>query len=158
MTFGTTRISIRSQAKLGTGQGDLSVIFAFMKVLDPTSVVRETEYKNAAEAVGKIPALAVRMQKGWLQGDKLSPEGRAGFVSAAQDLYDSQTAAYDDAVAFYKNNAKALGIDPALVVRNYRARDRAPAKVRMRSPGGTIYEFDAAHADSARAHGYKEAP
>lgn len=31
----------------------------------------------------------------------------------------------------------------------------APGKIRMTSPSGKVYEFDAAHADSARAHGWR---
>jgi hypothetical protein len=33
-----------------SGPGDMSVVFAFMKALDPNSVVRETEYANAAKS------------------------------------------------------------------------------------------------------------
>lgn len=37
-----------------TGASDLSLIFAFMKMLDPTSVVRESEFAAAA-SIGSIP-------------------------------------------------------------------------------------------------------
>jgi hypothetical protein len=32
----------------------MSAVFQFMKTLDPTSVVRESEYMAAAESAGKI--------------------------------------------------------------------------------------------------------
>ena len=44
----STTIQIASRDN--SGQGDLSMIFAFMKMLDPTSVVREGEFATAANA------------------------------------------------------------------------------------------------------------
>lgn len=104
--------------KLASGQGDLSIIFSYMKVLDPTSVVREAEYNNAAEAVGKLPALA-NVPNGWLSGKKLTPAGRQGFIDAAASLYNAKKQDHDRATAMYSEQARALGVDPALVLRDY---------------------------------------
>ena len=44
--------NIENATKDGTAAGDLSAIFAFMKMLDPGSVVREQEFANAQNAAG----------------------------------------------------------------------------------------------------------
>jgi len=111
---------VKAGAKSKTGIGDLAVIFAYMKVLDPTSVVRETEYKNASEAIGKIPLLSATPKR-WLQGDKLTPEGRAGFLREIEALYRAKLTSHQRAVSYYEEIARDLGIDPKLVLRDYTA-------------------------------------
>jgi hypothetical protein len=107
-------------AKLDSGQGDLSIIFAYMKVLDPTSVVREQEYNNAAEAIGKLPQLA-NIPRQWKSGQKLTPAGRQGFLAAAQKLYEGKKTQYDRAITMWRGQAEAAGIKPELVLRDYTA-------------------------------------
>ena len=128
---------VQEMAKQRTGQGDLAVIFAYMKVLDPTSVVREAEYTNAAQAVGKLPALS-NVPRNWIQGDKLTEEGRIGFVAATQVLYDTKRQSYEQAAEFYRNKARSLGVDPSLVLRDFAAPRRlgAPADSGYRKVNG----------------------
>jgi hypothetical protein len=56
-----------------SGPGDMSVIFGFMKALDPNSVVRETEYDNASKSGNIFSGWAARFN------GKLNPSG--GFLS-----------------------------------------------------------------------------
>lgn len=56
-----------------SGPGDMAVVFAFMKALDPTSVVREAEYDNAAKSGNIFAGWAARFNGG------LNPSG--GFLS-----------------------------------------------------------------------------
>jgi hypothetical protein len=56
-----------------SGPGDMSVIFAFMKALDPNSVVRETEYSNASKSGNIFTGWAAKFN------GALSPNG--GFLS-----------------------------------------------------------------------------
>lgn len=56
-----------------SGPGDMSIIFAFMKALDPTSVVREAEYANAAKSGNIFTGWAAKFN------GALSPNG--GFLS-----------------------------------------------------------------------------
>lgn len=109
---------MQKMAKLDSGQGDLSIIFAYMKVLDPTSVVREQEYNNAAEAIGKIPQLA-NIPRQWKSGQKLTPAGRQGFLNAARELYKSKEGQYRRAVQMWEGQAAAAGIPKELVLRDY---------------------------------------
>ena len=126
---------IARMAQNGSGVGDMSLIFAYMKVLDPTSVVRESEYKNAADAIGKIPQLA-NLPANWMVGSKLTPVGRAGFVQAAKDLYEAQRTAYRAAIEMHKGFAQEYGIDPRLILRNYEALDSGVPEVNAKPPAG----------------------
>jgi hypothetical protein len=56
-----------------SGPGDMAAVFAFMKALDPTSVVRETEYANAAKSGNIFQGWAARFN------GALNPNG--GFLS-----------------------------------------------------------------------------
>jgi hypothetical protein len=56
-----------------SGPGDMAAVFAFMKALDPTSVVRETEYDNAARSGNIFQGWAARFN------GALNPNG--GFLS-----------------------------------------------------------------------------
>lgn len=109
---------IEDSSKLESGQGDLAVIFSFMRVLDPESVVRETEFKNAAQAVGRLQQMA-NIPKQWIQGDRLTPEGRAGFRRAAKEIHDTQRRTYDTKAKIYERQAKAYGVDPSLIIPDY---------------------------------------
>ena len=65
--------------------GDLSLIFAYMKMLDPTSVVRETEFANAQNAAG-IPDQVRNMWNKALSGERLNPDQRSMFKAQANGL------------------------------------------------------------------------
>jgi hypothetical protein len=65
-----------------TGQGDVALVTDFMKVLDPGSVVRETEFATARDTAGLYARLG-----NWLKqrktGEFLSKQDRAKFVNLA---------------------------------------------------------------------------
>jgi hypothetical protein len=86
--------------------------------------VREAEYNNASEAVGKLPQLANTPRR-WLKGSKLTPEGRQGFINAANALYSQKKQDYDKAVGMYREQANAYGIDPSLVLRQFEVEESA---------------------------------
>lgn len=110
---------INATSKLGTGQGDLATIFSFMRVLDPESVVRETEFKNAQEAVGRL-SMIYNIPSQWVKGNRLTPEGRAGFRAAAKNLYDTQRKTYQTKADLYTRQAKTYGVDPTLIVPDWK--------------------------------------
>lgn len=109
---------IEGALQQGTGFGDLSAIFAFMRVLDPTSVVRETEFKNAEEASGwlqrtlNLPGKAV-------SGNRLTPQARAKLGSMARSLHLTQKQTYDRKAAQYKKISKKFGVDESLIIPEY---------------------------------------
>ena len=68
-----------------TGVGDMSAIFVYMKMLDPGSVVRESEFAQAQQTAGAFETIRVRMAQ-IAEGDKLSEEQRAEFLALANEF------------------------------------------------------------------------
>ena len=90
MTEGVS--SLLSLKKLGTenpngrmGFNDVAMIFAFMKTLDPTSVVRESEYATAANAGVGVPEKIWKAYNKARNGEILLPQLRREIIRAARD-------------------------------------------------------------------------
>jgi hypothetical protein len=109
---------IKAGSELGTGQGDLAIIFGYGKMLDPESVVRETEFANAEAAMGYMQK-AINIPDKFIKGDRLTAEGRQFFVTAAEKLYQTKKVNYDNAVSFYGETSMAYGIPPELIMRDF---------------------------------------
>lgn len=83
--------TIKASADAASGAGDLSLITAFMKMLDPGSVVRETEFANARDTAGlldRLKAVATKVQNGQFLSQEQRKEfrGLAGqYIKAAED-------------------------------------------------------------------------
>ena len=106
--LGTTFSNIQSSANAKTGPGDIALITGFMKMLDPGSVVRETEFATARDTAGLYTRLENSLKKAE-SGQFLQPNQREEFVNLAKQYLDSaQKKAGDD--------KKALGV----VVKNYK--------------------------------------
>jgi hypothetical protein len=69
-----------------TGVGDMSAIFMYMKMLDPGSVVRESEFSAAQSTAGAMQQVIV-LGKQLMKGDKLAPEQRQAFLDLAEVFY-----------------------------------------------------------------------
>jgi len=95
--------------------GDLALIFNYMKILDPGSVVRESEFANAAAtgAYGEqMKAAALKI----ITGQRLSEAMRKDFMDRAKRLYRSQEQIYTSTERRYIGLAKRYGIDPQNIV------------------------------------------
>lgn len=71
-----------------TAVGDLSLIFGYMKMLDPGSVVREGEFATAQNAAG-VPERIMNIYNKVASGQRLSPSQRESFKGQAKGLYNS---------------------------------------------------------------------
>lgn len=71
-----------------TAVGDLSLIFGYMKMLDPGSVVREGEFATAQNAAG-VPERIMNIYNKVASGQRLSPSQRDSFKGQAKGLYNS---------------------------------------------------------------------
>lgn len=117
---------VQSVSKDGTGPSDLAMIYNFMKVLDPKSVVRESEFQSAADAkswlskadaglLGNIvipSSVRIAIQKADPSkgGPLLLPEQRKEFVRQTQNIYKGQRAIYDQSVTEFKRLGKVMNI------------------------------------------------
>jgi len=109
VTEAYTRI-IKS-AKDPSAACDLALIFNYMKVLDPASVVRESEFAAAAKAGGLGPRIQAAVEQ-IEKGTRLAPEQRADFVNRATQLYQGAEEQARPIYQTYEEIATARGFDP----------------------------------------------
>jgi hypothetical protein len=91
--------------------GDLSLIFNYMKMLDPNSVVRESEFATAASAGSygeRIKGLVNRV----INGERLSESVRKDFVDNAKRLSRGSELQHRKRERNYKNIAKKNKLNP----------------------------------------------
>lgn len=132
-TVGDAFSKIKKVSEKPSAAGDLSLIFNYMKMLDPNSVVRESEFENAENArawfdqTNAPTAVRLAYQKA-ISGQKLLPEQRLDFLNQAQNLFDAQAERFKNESDFYTNIANQSGYDPSYVIYNpYNFNNQAPA-------------------------------
>lgn len=106
--------SIAQKARSGqpvTAADDLALIFAFMKMLDPGSVVREGEFANAQNTAG-VPDRIVNAYNRALNGTRLSDKQRNEFFQTATTVMDNYTNAYADQADRSRSVASSYGLSP----------------------------------------------
>ena len=111
--------AIEASAQDPTAAGDISLIFAYMKMLDPNSVVREGEFATAQSA-GSVPQTLWSKYNQALTGERLAPEVREDFVSRANKLYKRAAEDFGKVYTRYEDIAKASNLDPARALVDYR--------------------------------------
>jgi len=92
-----------------TPAGDISMIFAFMKMLDPGSTVREGEFATAQNATG-IPGRVQAAYNKAIGGTGLTPTLRADFKGQAKAIFDKSRSTADKAVKPFEGRAKRFGL------------------------------------------------
>jgi hypothetical protein len=88
--LGTTFSNIKASSEAKTGPGDIALITGFMKMLDPGSVVRETEFATARDTAGLYERLLNTSQK--LQSGQLftlDSKQRQEYVNLAQQYLNA---------------------------------------------------------------------
>lgn len=109
--------TIKSTNK-GTAASDMSMIFAYMKMLDPNSTVREGEYAQAEQATG-VPSRILNSYNKALEGVKLTPDQRNDFVDRAKDIYSTRERTYRSSQKEYKRLARDYGVPDKFVIVEY---------------------------------------
>lgn len=112
------------------GPGDLALVYEFMKGLDPTSVVRESEYASAAKS-GNIFAGVFARFNGYLkeEGGFLPEQVKKAFQSIVDSKLETQRQLYDNVASEYAKIAERQGLNPSNVVLNYSAAQTEPASL-----------------------------
>jgi hypothetical protein len=85
---------INKSLDAGTAAGDLAASTKLMKLLDPTSVVRESELAMAMQATGKLDQLYNYANK-IATGQFLSPKQKGEFRTLATEFYNSAGEQYN---------------------------------------------------------------
>jgi hypothetical protein len=95
--------------------GDLAGVTKFMKLLDPASVVRESEVGMAKNATGLYDKLS-NYYASISQGVSLSPNQRADFLRTATEFYNIAKEQKESVAKQYGDIAEAGGLSRVLVV------------------------------------------
>ena len=117
----TAYSQVTSAIKQGTPIGDTAAATKIMKLLDPSSVVRETELGMAMAATGKMDRLKNYMDL-YISGKKLTDSQRVEFQTLADQLYNAAATAYNNKRSEYERIGKGFKLDTDLAL-------GAPAKV-----------------------------
>ena len=108
--------------------GDLSLIFGYMKMLDPGSVVREGEFATAQNAAG-IPERIQNIYNRIVSGERLNSDQRKAFKGQAERLFKQAGQQEAQVRAGIERIAKGYGLNTANIF--YTPEDVAPT-----APGG----------------------
>ncbi|EVT69037.1 transglycosylase [Stenotrophomonas maltophilia 5BA-I-2] len=106
---------IEQAATNPSAQNDLALIFSYMRMLDPASVVREGEFATAQNAAG-VPDQIRNSYNKAINGERLNPEQRTGFVSSARGLRDQAQQQIDAYREQYSGLAKEYNYSPERIV------------------------------------------
>jgi hypothetical protein len=115
--FGDAWGRVQEAAMNPSPANDIALIFAYMKILDPASAVREGEFATAANA-GSIPQRVWARYNKLMRGEELNAEQRNDFLSSAYGLVRSQHRNAQRIVDRYGNLAAGYGVNPKAVAEN----------------------------------------
>lgn len=116
--------------------GDLSLLYQFNKLLDPNSVVRESEFATAARTGSldqRVGAAVLRV----LNGERLTVDQRADFVRQADLINEAQRRGYTRLRDQYSGIARRAGLPVEQVIVDHEAPPRAAAP----AAGGAANRF-----------------
>lgn len=110
--------------------GDLSLIFGYMKMLDPGSVVREGEFATAQNAAG-VPERIQNIYNQVVSGQRLSPSQRQSFKGQAGKLYSTAQTQEAQVRQGIERIAKGYGLNTANIF-------YTPTEVAPTAPGAAL--------------------
>jgi len=97
-----------------TGASDIALVFAFMKTLDPRSVVREGE-QATAERAGGVPATIRNFYNKLLTGERFDPRVRDDIVGAASTIVLGQIETQRELEEKYQRLSDSYGLNASNV-------------------------------------------
>lgn len=106
---------IKASAQDPSAAGDIALIFSFMKMLDPTSVVREGEQATAANARGVPEAIRTQYNR-IISGERLGENQRADFVKRSNILFTDLSKQHDKRKKTFTGLARRAGLSSENVV------------------------------------------
>ena len=116
---------IKSAALNPSAANDLSLIFGYMRALDPASTVREGEFANAQNA-GGIDATIRNLYNKVASGERLTQAQRQDFLQSAYGLVESQIPNVQQTIDRYTAIAGRSNLNPEDIVSDPFASVRIP--------------------------------
>jgi len=121
--FGDVRtafLKVKTAAENPSAAGDLALVFNYMKILDPGSVVREGEFQTAADATSwlqrteddgfAVPLPIAKAIRKLEDGTLLTADQRQDFLSTARNTASAQFKPAKEALQRYKGLAANSGL------------------------------------------------
>ena len=96
---------------------DQALITEFNKMMDPTSVVRESEYARTPPDQALVNRIKGKWNKVLEGGAGLTDVERDGIIRMGRNFGKVNKAMYDDHAEYYKSIASGTGLNPDHVVR-----------------------------------------
>ena len=118
---------IQAAASDPSAAGDLALVFAYMKLLDPPSSVREGEAASAKNA-GGVPDRVRATYNNVLRGENFTEEQRKDFVARADKLFEASRLEAQKTATAYEKIAKNAGVNVDNVLAVFNERNQ-PAEV-----------------------------
>lgn len=117
--------SVATKQKLSPAD-DISLLFAYMKIVDPTSSVKEGEMATAQNTAG-VEGRVRNLYNNAINGNRLDPTQVEDFLNAAGSLYNAQLERQEMFGKEYQGLSKRRGLNPKDVdILNYQKFERKP--------------------------------
>jgi hypothetical protein len=94
---------------------DIALIFSFMKIMDPPSVVRPGEYSNTQNS-GGVEDWVRRLYNSMLEGAQLGPQARQEIVKRSTQIYKARELAHEKFAQGERAIADRRGLDGKSVI------------------------------------------
>lgn len=111
-----TIMAVSQRPDVEGGAGDLSLMFAFLKMVDPGSTVREGERADAQNAAS-VPERVRQTYNQAVTGQGLTGPMRDDYVARAIEMYHAAADGQARVIQDYTARALQMNVDPSLVVR-----------------------------------------
>lgn len=121
--------SMMEASRNPSAKGDLTMVYSFIKALDPESVVREGEI-DLVNANRNIPDRVKGYAQRLATGQSLLPNERQDLIEQARSLSFTDYKRSRNDIKAYRDNAARLGLDPELYAPDpYQGVDFGPRKL-----------------------------
>lgn len=98
---------------------DQAIVIVFNKMLDPGSVVRESEFARTPEGMSMLSRMQGQFEKITKGGVGLTDSEREEIVNTAATLLNAAGQGYNKQLDFYNKMAEGYGVDRKLVTSGY---------------------------------------
>ncbi len=126
--------SMKKAANDNSRAAALNMVYAFAKIMDPGSVVREGE-QVLVQGTGAVQDAVTNLLSKIEGGQPLTMQTRQELLAQAQSRVDQLKGIYDNAQTFYANKATSLGFKPQDVFYDL------PAPSAAGGPGGAARQY-----------------
>lgn len=109
---------VENSVKDPSPAGDLSMLYGYIKMLDPTSAVKEGELATASNT-GSVPTKVWRQYNEVLNGKKLQGGVREDFFKRAQMLYKGSETQFSKSSKEFQKLAQENGVNPRSFMRDF---------------------------------------